>query len=71
VTGEPCGVDVPDSCCPAGRDAPQDTSAVGDFRPLFDWIPFPQGVTGQHFTLRVISVYDVDYLVMREVEFVR
>ena len=70
VTGEACTEEVPDACCPDGRDRPQDTRDVGTLYPLWDILDFPEQ-THRYWYFLVRDTRDTDQLIMREVEFQR
>lgn len=64
--GESCTPDyVPDHCCPAGRDAPQDPPT--EFESLWDDLQVP-GVEGRVWWLRVRDTTDTEHLSIFEIE---
>lgn len=66
VAGESCASsDVPDVCCPDGRDAPQ--NPPNETTPKYDESPFVP-TTARVWWFRVVNTYDTDTLMMFEVE---
>jgi hypothetical protein len=66
VTGDPCDVDVPDACCPDGRDAPQDTRDVGQAHWKYDIIE-PPSTTARMLYVRMPVSHDADFIQLAEV----
>lgn len=68
VAGESCAdATVPDICCPDGRDQPQDTTAAGEFYPLYNSASFPLAY-GRHWYFVVRDTHYPPSLILSEVQ---
>ncbi len=64
VSGEVCDSDTPDACCPDGRDAPQDTRAVGEFHAKYDILRFDK-TEARYFFFMVRDTREPDLSIFR------
>lgn len=67
VTGEACTDEVPDACCPDGRDKPQDTRNVGDLWPKYDEKEFSRQ-SGRYWYFLIENTIDESYLYLFEIQ---